>query len=219
MSGEAKRVIPAMRFDALTRFYDPAVRKLLPEDKFRGQLLRQARIEPGYRVLDLGCGTASLTLLVKQAVPDARVTGIDADERVLALAQEKARRAGADIALHRASADALPFADAIFERVLTSMVLHHLTPAAKLGALRESWRVLRPGGELHLADWGKPAGAAMWVLYQLVRGFDSWETTRDHQKGLLPKFICEAGFSGVQETARFNTVLGTMRLYAARKPF
>lgn len=213
-----KTIIPAMRFDTLTRFYDPVVRWLLPEDEFRGQLIRQARIEPGHRVLDLGCGTASLTVLIQQAQPLAFVAGVDADGRILGLAREKAARASVHIAFQQAYADALPFASHSFDRVLSSMLFHHLTRKVKLGAFREVYRVLRPGGEFHLADWGKPANPATWVLYQVVRGFDSWETTADHQKGLLPEFLRATGFVDVAETATYNTALGTMRLYASRQP-
>ena len=218
MASPPENIIPALRYHWLTRFYDPLLRWTLREKEFRGKLLRQARVAAGDRVLDVGCGTGSFAVLLKQAHPEAHVIGLDADARVLAIARAKAAQAGVDVAFQQGLADALPFAGESFDRVVSTLVLHHLARHAKLGSLREILRVLRPGGEFHLADWGQPANPLMWVLFQLVRGFDSWATTRDHQNGLLPEFIRDAGFQGVRETGYYNTVLGTLRLYAARKP-
>lgn len=64
--------IPALRFNWLTRFYDPLIRATLKEDRFRGLLLDQAGVQPGHKVLDVGCGTGTLVLILKQRVPAAK---------------------------------------------------------------------------------------------------------------------------------------------------
>ncbi len=66
--------IPALRYDWLTPLYDPIVGWMMREAAFKCRLVEQARIESGHHVLDLGCGTATLTILVKQAHPDAEVS-------------------------------------------------------------------------------------------------------------------------------------------------
>lgn len=94
-----QRYIPALHWTVLTHFYDPLLRWGMQEDHFKLCLVRQANIQPGQHVLDLGCGTATLTIMLKQAHPDAFVIGLDGDPPVLTIGQEKVDRAGVDLAL------------------------------------------------------------------------------------------------------------------------
>ena len=132
MSNETQQpYIPALGFDWLTRFYDPVLRATLREDKFKRLLVEQARLQRGQDVLDLGCGTATLTIMLKQSCPGARIIGLDGDPKVLAVAREKVAAAGADVELHEGMAFAPPFAPGSFDRVVSSLVLHHLTTENK----------------------------------------------------------------------------------------
>ena len=109
----------------------------------------------------------------------------------------------------------LPYPDGSFDRVLTSLVLHHLHEEDKRRALREVWRILRPGGELHVAEIGPPHGA--WG--QLMARTALWlEETADNLAGLLPERFRQAGFVEVEEAAWYGTLLGTVSLYRCRKP-
>lgn len=207
--------IPAFRYDWLTPLYDPIVGWTMREAIFKRRLVAQAGIEPGHRVLDLGCGTATLTILVKQAHPDAEVVGLDGDQRILDIARAKISKAGLAIALDRGMAYDLPYQDNSFDRVLCSLVIHHLTRGDKLRALKEVLRVLKSGGELHVADFGKPQNVLMFVSSLWIRHF---EQVADHINGLLPSFFREAGFVQVEETVRFMTLCGTLSLYRGRKP-
>jgi ubiquinone/menaquinone biosynthesis C-methylase UbiE len=147
--GEKAKYIPAMGFDLLTPLYDPFVKWFMPESKFKKHLIEQARIRPGQRVLDLGCGTATLTILIKQAHPHAEVTGLDGDAKILKIARRKVARAGVEITLHEGMAYQLTYSDKSFDRVVSSLVFHHLTAEGRRRALSEAFRVLQPGGELH----------------------------------------------------------------------
>jgi 2-polyprenyl-3-methyl-5-hydroxy-6-metoxy-1,4-benzoquinol methylase len=69
--------VAALRFPALNRLFDPVVRATMRESRFRRDLLRQAAIEPGHSVLDLGCGTGTLAVMAKSAEPAAEVIGLD----------------------------------------------------------------------------------------------------------------------------------------------
>ena len=140
-----REYIPALRYNCLTALYDPILRWTMRESVFKRRLVEQARIERGHRVLDLGCGTATLTLLLQQKHPGAQVVGLDGDPKVLEIARGKAARAGIPIVLDRGMAFELPYADGCFHRVLSSLLFHHLTQENKLRALREVFRVLRPG--------------------------------------------------------------------------
>jgi len=210
---------PALAYRALTPLYDLVVRATLRERRFKSLLLAQARIAPAQKVLDLGCGTGTLTLLAVAVQPGAEFLGVDVDPEILARARRKlgGRRAGR-VQLNLASATELPFADGVFDRVLSSLMFHHLDREEKRAALAESLRVLRPGGELHVADWGRPHGAGMRLLFLAVQLLDGFETTRDSVSGTLPRSIAHAGFRQVRERARLRTLFGTLALYSARRP-
>jgi len=212
------RYVPALGYDWLTALYDPVVALTTREGTFKRRLIQQARIPEGAQVLDLGCGTGTLAIWVKQAHPRAEVTGLDGDPKVLAVAGKKARSAGMPIRFDRGMSFALPYEDDSFDRVLSSLFFHHLADSDKERTLREVHRVLKPGGELHAADWGRASGALSRVLFFSVRVLDGFETTRASVIGLLPKLIGRAGFAEVREQSRVETMQGTLALYCAQKP-
>ena len=219
MSKDRSSYIPALRYEWLTGFYDTVMSRLLREVIFKRALVQQARVVKGHRVLDLGCGTATLTILIKQAQPAAEVTGLDGDPKALEFAREKIARSKLVIALDEGMSFNLPYPDNSFDRVISSLLFHHLTRENKERTLKEVYRVLRPGGELHVADWGKASNMLMRTAFFLVQLLDGFKTTRDNINGLLPAFFRKAGFTEGQETAQYTTLFGTMALYKAWKPF
>jgi ubiquinone/menaquinone biosynthesis C-methylase UbiE len=218
MKSSSNSYLLALRYHWLTRFYDPVVRVTTREATFKEALLRQAGLQDGHRILDLGCGTGTLAVLVKRAHGGAEVFGSDADTEVLNLARTKLEAAGIEVQLDQGLASALPYADESFDRTLSSLFFHHLPSELKLESMREVLRVLRPGGEFHIADWGKPTSPVMRLAFIGVQLLDGYATTADNVKGLLPDFLGLAGFENVESTNCFSTLLGTVSLYQARKP-
>ena len=218
MTEKDEHYIPALSYDRLTFLYDPVVRLTTREAAFKAALLSQAQIQPGQRVLDLACGTATLTIAIKQAHPQATVIGIDGDPAILRRARAKAKQAGVEIQLDEGLSYELPYTDESFDHVLSSLFFHHLTRENKLRTLTEVRRVLKPGGEFHVADWGAPKNVLMWLASQGIVLLDG-ATTKDNFAGQLPEFIRCSGFEAVEETQHFNSLFGTIRLYKAHKPF
>lgn len=216
MTSRTARYLRALDYDWLTPFYDRLIRLTMPEERFRRLLLAQAALRPGHAVLDLGCGTGTLAIMAKESALGARVVGLDGDPAILAIARHKAEVAGDEIEFREGMAYALPFEDATFDRVVSSLVLHHLAHEEKRRALAECHRVLRPGGELHVADWGRPQDALMWLASRALRLFDGTSTI-DNLEGRLPSLIGDAGFADVRERDRLRTVFGTLAFFSAQK--
>ncbi len=213
---ETGTYIPALRFPWLTRFYDSLLAATLKEERFKGLLAAQAAARPGQRVLDVGCGTATLTIMLKRACPGVEVVGLDGDPDALAIARRKIQAASADIEVHEAMSFEMPFADGSFDRVVSSLVFHHLTSENKRRTLAEVRRVLKPRGELHVADWGEAQNLLMRAAFLGVQLFDGFATTTDNVEGRLPPMMRQAGFGDVMETHREMTLFGTLSLYRSR---
>lgn len=210
--------IPALSYTFLTRWYDVVVRWTTREMVFRAALLSQVAPRAGRRILDVGCGTGSFAVQLKLAAPGAEIIGLDGDADVLTLAKSKAKHAGLDLVWVQSSAQRLPFPEERFHTVVSSLFFHHLDLENKALALAEIWRVLQPGGELHIVDWGRPGNPLMRAAFLSVQLLDGFKTTRDNVAGRLPELITQAGFADAEETNRLATPCGSLSLYRAYKP-
>jgi ubiquinone/menaquinone biosynthesis C-methylase UbiE len=217
MPTESRDYLPALRFSALTRLYDPVVGLTTRERRFKELLVEQAAPAAGQRILDLGCGTGTLAIQVKRREPAADVVGLDADPEMLSQARAKAERAGVELTLTEGMSNELPFEDGSFDRVLSTLFFHHLDPEPKRQTAREIARVLRKGGELHVADWGAPADPVMAAAFLSIRLLDGFENTADNVHGELPRIFEEAGLEKAEQTNRLRTPLGTLALYRAER--
>jgi ubiquinone/menaquinone biosynthesis C-methylase UbiE len=211
------RYIPALRFSGLTRFFDPFVRLPMRERRFKRRLLDQAAPGPGQRILDVGCGTGTLAIMVKRSQPEAQIVGLDADPEILERARAKAAEAGVEIQLDRGFSTELPYADGSFDLVLSTLFFHHLTGADKRRTASEIARVLRPGGELHVADYGRPSDPLMRAMVGPVRLVDGFARTRDNVAGALPRIFEEGGLEEASEIGRLRTVFRDPRAVSLRQ--
>jgi ubiquinone/menaquinone biosynthesis C-methylase UbiE len=127
------------------------------ERAFRERLLDLAAVEPGQSVLDIGCGTGTLAIAATAYVgPTGSVVGIDASPQMIARAARKAAKAGAPAIFQLAVAEQLPFPDAHFDVVLSTLMFHHLPRKTRQECAMETRRVLKPGGRVLVVDFGKP---------------------------------------------------------------
>ena len=214
MSDES-RYVPAAGRDALTGVYDIGVRLTMREKRWRPLIVEEiAAVDPGV-VVDLGCGTGTLTTAVAERLPAARVVGVDGDPKILDLAKDKA---GSDrVEWVEGLADDLPFDDGEVDVLVATLVFHHLPLGTKRAALAEARRVLCPGGRLVVGDWGRPQDPLMSLAFYALQSLDGFATTNDNRQGVVPGLIVGAGFDDVRVLRRLRTVVGTFEVLVASR--
>ncbi len=212
-----QRYVPAAGREALTRFYDPVMALTMRERRWRPALLREvsARLPERGAVVDVGAGTGSFAIALAAARPDATVIAVDGDGDVLDRAR---RKQGAQAVEWREGlAGELPLEAGVADAVVMSLLLHHLAPNAKRAALTDACRVLRPGGCLHVADWGRPRGALPRTGFLALRLLDGFDGTRAHAEGMLPSIMAGGGFAEPFVWRRLSTLWGTLELLSATR--
>jgi ubiquinone/menaquinone biosynthesis C-methylase UbiE len=222
MEGAQRTYLPAFDHEWLLPLYDLVTQWLGVESAHR-QLLDQADIQPGHRVLEIGCGTANLAILAKRLHPKADIIGLDPDPKALARSRRKAERKALSIQLDRGFSDVLPYPDGSFDRVLSALMFHHLLSLDdKIKTLCEVRRVLRPGGSLHLLDLagGMPTSGGRLARLLHRNHLHRTEHVQNHSgEPSLPTLMGEAGFEGPAEVAhRFLTTGGRVAYYQAFAP-
>lgn len=214
----AKAFTPALGHAALTPLYDSAIALMTREQRWRSALLEQISPRASDVILDVGCGTGALALMIKQAAPDATVIGLDPDPDVLARASKRAQRAGLAIAFEQGFAREVErFAGRGVTKVVSSLVLHQVPMDEKRAALAAMRAVLAPNGEAHIADYGLQRTKLMRLLFAQVQMLDGQENTTPNAEGILTRLMAEAGFAKVVETEVIATPTGSISLYRAQR--
>ena len=213
MTSESTRTyLPAAGYDWALPLYDPIV-QLLGGDKARRILLDQAELQPGCRLLDVGCGTGTLAILSKRLYPDVGIVGIDPDPKALGRARRKASRAAVSIQFDKGFGDELPYPEANFDRVFSSFMFHHLASAEKGETLRAVRRVLKPGGTFHMLDFAGPEGGSHGVLSHLLHSSKRLKENSEHQ---VLSLLGQAGFSEMSMVNEQAMLFGRIAYFRAR---
>ncbi|WP_341224878.1 methyltransferase domain-containing protein [uncultured Arcticibacterium sp.] len=202
--------IPALKYHILTPIYDWFIKLTVPEKEVKSKTIDLAEINADDKVLDFGCGTATLCqiLLAKYVVTE--VVGLDVDPAILEIAKKKSIP---DLTLKEFDGEVIPFKDQYFDKVISSWVFHHLTTEQKINAFKEIKRVLKPDGVFILADWGQASNPIQRVLFFILQVFDNFHTTSANVNGEIVSYLKDAGFQKTEECGYRNTLLGSLRYW------
>lgn len=213
MTESERSYLPAAGRNLLLPLYDPIV-KLFGGDAAREALLAQAGIQPKHRVFDLGCGTGTFDVFIKKRIPQVELVGLDPDPKALARARKKAEREGIAIQFDHGFGDQLPYPDASFDRAISSFMFHHIPTEEKGKTLREVHRVLKPGGEFHLADFEGPEEHKHGFIGRLLL---SHAHLKENTAANIIALMTAAGFAEAAKVGRRKKRLGSVAYYRAVK--
>ena len=207
---------PAAGHSALTPAYDLAIRLLTRERRWREALIEQIAPSNGQTILDVGCGTGTLALLLKRRAPGARLVGLDPDPEVLARAAAKARRAAVEVEWHQGFApDSAGLGQ--FDHVVSTLVFHQVSPIGKAAGLKAMYEATRPGGSVHIADYCRQPDWLMRQLFRAIQVVDGRVNTQANVEGAVEDILFGLSGGAVAPRSVVRTPTGAISLFRLQK--
>jgi ubiquinone/menaquinone biosynthesis C-methylase UbiE len=197
--------------------YDRAIRTWTREGVWRSALLAQVAPRAGDAILDVGCGTGSLAILLKQSAPNARIVGLDPDPEVLKLARAKADAAGVEVEWREGFARETAHAGE-FHKAVSSLVFHQVPVAGKRAGIAAMLGAVRPGGEVHIADYARQRGAMRSLFRLTVQRLDGLADTQPNADGAIEAMLADCDPSAARPLRTVHTITGTISLFRLIKP-
>ncbi len=198
----------AQHFDAWAERYDAEIRAQVPRyDEIHATLVQLLSLRPPHRVLDLGTGTGTTALRVLEALPEARVLGLDVSNEMLGRARLRLRDHRKRVQL-RAANIAAPELDGLFDAIVSVLAVHHLWGDEKRHLFSRLWEHLSPGGILVVADAFRHASDRLLELYHYERPEDPHEAEHDHLDTTSDHldWLRAAGFASVDVAWKYEDV-------------
>ncbi len=200
--------LPAAGRDLFLPLYDPLT-TLIGGDRVRRDLIDQANLKSGQKVLDIGCGTGTFLVMLKRKRADVEASGLDPDPKALNRAKAKATRVGVSVRLDQGFADALPYQSHSLDSVFSSFMFHHLEEENREKSLREVVRVLKPGGSFYLLDFADHSHAH--GPRGLMRLFHSSERLKDNSDARIVELMRRAGFKSAEKIKDDQMLFGLLQ--------
>ena len=219
MTDTKRDFVPALGKAGNIDKYDAVLALMTREKRWRAELVRLIAPGDDETIVDIGCGTGTLAIALHTKSPGSTIFGIDPDPAVLAIARRKAEALGARVQWFDAMGDALDMIAPIqaCDKVVSSLVLHQCPMDVKEAIARQMWRLLRPDGQLFIADYGEQRSLLMRMLFRQVQMIDGFELTEPNARGCIPEILRIAGFRDVAEVHVVPTPTGSISLYRGRR--
>ena len=213
---DAKNFTPAAGRFLPTSAYDRLLALLTREARWRAALLDRLAPQNGERILDVGCGTGSFAILVKQTAPGATVVGLDPDDEARKIAQAKAGAAGVQIEWQSGFArDAANFGQ--FDKVVSSLVFHQVPITEKQTGLAAMFASAKPDGKVIIADYARQSGWLMRQAFKIVQSADGRTNTQPNADGFLEMELEQICGRPVAADWSIDTPTGTISIFSQLK--
>lgn len=218
MPSRSTSFTPALGRPGLTRLYDLAIRLLTRERTWRSALLRQLAPKGGESILDVGCGTGSFAIMLKREAPGARVVGLDPDPAVLAIAAAKAKAAGVEIEWREGYANDAADLGESFHKAVSSLVFHQVPLLGKREGIAAMFQAVRPGGEVHIADYAFQRNKLMRALFRVtVQLVDGVADTQPNADGIIETILSDLTVGEIPAQRILWTPTGAISLFQATR--
>ena len=198
----------AEHFDAWAARYDAEIHTQVPRyEEIQETVVSLLQLRPPHRVLDLGVGTGITALRVLEALPNARVVGLDVSGEMLGRARQRLRGHRRRVQL-RAENIATPQIDGLYDAIVSVLAVHHLWADEKRHLFSRLWEHLSPGGVLVVADAFRHASDRLLELYDYPRPEDPHEAEHDHLDTTADhlSWLIAAGFASVDVAWKYEDV-------------
>ena len=178
----------AVTYDAVTQYVLP------PNENWIRQSVIDAIVGKPAKIIDLGCGTGSTTLLLREAFPEAEIIGLDLSPYMLAIAEYKAHQLNYDIQWLHGLAEATNLPDNSFDLVTASLLFHETPPHITQAILNECYRLLVPGGQVIILDGNqKTLRQTPWLSNIFEEPY-----IQDYAEGNLDAWLGAAGLTSIR---------------------
>ena len=218
MTAEFRAHKPPLGHMALTPLSDFAIAALTRESRWRRAFVLAIAPKADEKIIEIGSGTGSLAVAIHDASPRTTYIGVDPDEDAVERATVKTMRAGSaasfEIGYFSSDADYVKPAP---DKIISSLVLHQVPLAEKQRIVKAIYKSLKPGGSVHIADYGLQKGLMRFLFRITVQALDGVKDTQPNADGIIPELLSNAGFSDVEEAQRIATLTGTISLYRAQR--
>ena len=211
----SRSYVPAAGHDRWLSLYDPLT-KLLGGPAAQRALIEQAQLRSGQRVLDIGCGTGTLEVMLLERHPGIAMTGLDPDAKALDRARRKCEQAGLAVEFVCGFADSIAAPEASFDCVLSSFMLHHLTLDQQRATLADVLRVLKPAGALHILDFASASGRPRGMIARMLHR-DAHLKAHAHAPDVAA-LLTDTGFEAVRRTSSRTTLFGPIDYHQGLRP-
>lgn len=198
----------------MTGAYDPLIARWPAGNKMRSTVIDALDPVPGQRLLELGCGSGRLAIAIKRRCPDVAITAVDGNRDILKIARDRANQAGMDIDFKLGDFTSCPL-EGTYDRVYSTLVLHHLTLDAKQQVFDRIRGLLVEGGSFVIADFSRHHGSGQAVLSRLSTLSDPLGGKQPHRDGSFETAMRES-FSDVRSLAQIPSVFGAIEVWRCR---
>lgn len=207
-----KTFTPAAGRFAPSSVYDLGVAILTREAVWRPRLVEILALALGDRVLDVGCGTGSLAILLKARHPGVEIVGLEPDPALLSIAKAKAEAAGVDIEWRQGFASDATEAGA-FDKVVSSLVFHQVPVPGKRAGIEAMFAATKTGGAVCIADYARQSRRLMRTAFRFIQLIDGKADTQPNADGFLETELSNHSGKPVKPVFAIDTPTGTISIF------